>query len=273
MTRTLWAAGLVLILLCGCKRGVCGNDDDMEPPADDDSSEAGDDDVTPGDDDDDTGDDFAPCDDDTADGTWVAAYEGPAQLDVEQVGGSSWSLTCETTATMAGHAHSFSGQIDCSDPSFAAQPLTLEGQKSGGDSCIDGEITGDLVEFGAVSWPWIGSIGRQAVDGQVLIDTEDLLVTGAFDLTALPLALVWVNPDTGPVSGAIQVTLFGSGFTEADDMTVSFGDQPATLLEDCGHEECLVEIPAAAQAGPVDVNVSNSNGTVTLPAGFTYVGS
>ncbi len=273
MIRLVLALGLVTLLTSGCKRGVCGNDDDMEPPGDDDSA-LGDDDATPGDDDDETGDDdtsFAPCDDDTADGTWIAAYGGPVGLEVTTAAGSTWTLACEAHATMALHAHSFSGTIDCADPSFAASPLTLEGQKSGNDSCIDGEISGVLVDLGPIAWPWIGAITTAEVTGHVEIDTEDLTVGCDFDLPALPLALVWVDPDTGYVTGGIHVTLYGDGFTAADDTTVLFGDQPAALLGYCEHEACEVAIPAADQAGPVNVTVTNSNGTVTLPGGFTYL--
>ena len=269
MTRTLLLLLLAVTMGGGCNRGVCGNDDDMEPPADDDTSSGDDDDETAGDDD--TG--FAPCDDDTADGTWIAAYAGPVQLDVARTDGLEWSMTCDAQATMAGHAHSFTGAIDCGDPLFAPLPLTLDGRKSGYGSCIDGEILGDLVDLGMVVWPWLGDITSSNVDGQITIDTDDLTVHGELDLTALPLALVWVNPDTGYVTGGIHVTLFGAGFTAADDMTVLFGDRSATLLEDCGNEECLVAIPAADLAGPVDVTVTNSNGTVTLTGGFTYLGS
>jgi hypothetical protein len=274
MTRALLVLGLVLLLFVGCKRGVCGNDDDMEPPVDDDSA-GGDDDTTAGDDDDETAgddDDFAPCDDDTADGTWIAAYGGSVELEVAAAAGSTWSLSCDAHATMAGHAHSFSGQIDCADPSFAATPLTLEGQKSGGDSCIDGEIGGEIADLGPVAWPWIGTITPDNVTGHVGIGTEHLTVLCDFDLAALPLALVWVNPDTGYVTGGIHVTLTGDGFTAADDMTVWFGDRQATPTDQCGgSSECEVAIPAADQAGPVDVTVTNSNGTVTLPASFTYL--
>jgi len=279
MTRAIVILGLAMLISTGCNLGRCGNDDDMEPTGDDDTSggdddTAGDDDTTPGDDDDDDDTEFAPCDDDTADGTWIASYEGAVQLEIALAAGSSWSIVCAAEATMAGHAHSFAGQIDCGDPTFAALPLSLVGEKSGGDSCIDGEIGGEIAEIGDVAWPWIGSIDRKNVNGLVQIDTTDLTVHGDLDLAVLPLTLVWVQPDTGYITGGIHVTLTGAGFTAPDDMTVHFGEGLAIPTDQCGgFNECEVVIPAADLAGPVDVTLTNANGTVSLPGGFTYLGS
>jgi len=83
--------------------------------------------------------------------------------------------------------------------------------------------------------------------------------------------LLQVSPDTAFPTGAIQVTLIGSGF--ADDapgtnvvMIGGSAAQPLTVVSDT---ELTCRVPAGV-AGPVDVVLTNDNGTARLMAAFTY---
>ncbi|MFU8802405.1 MAG: IPT/TIG domain-containing protein, partial [Bradymonadaceae bacterium] len=78
-----------------------------------------------------------------------------------------------------------------------------------------------------------------------------------------------VQPDVGPVSGGIEVTLIGAGL-DTPNLEVFFGGEQATLVEnEAGH--AVVQIPGHA-VGSVDVTITDGNGGMsTLIDGFTYV--
>lgn len=78
-----------------------------------------------------------------------------------------------------------------------------------------------------------------------------------------------VDPDRGLTAGGTTVTVTGKRFTFAADMTVFFGDDPATGITVVNPRTLTCVTPAHA-AGLVDITLSTSFGSDSLIDGFTY---
>lgn len=80
-----------------------------------------------------------------------------------------------------------------------------------------------------------------------------------------------VSPDQGPQAGGTEVTITGTGFMQGAKVT--FGAQEAASVQVAsGGTSISAVTPAAAEAGPVAVEVANSDGQKgSLAGGFTYV--
>lgn len=94
----------------------------------------------------------------------------------------------------------------------------------------------------------------------------------AFTYTAGVPVVVNVNPATGPLTGGQTVTVTGSGFTGATDVT--FGTIAGTNVTIVDDTTLTVVSPAAATPGAVDVRVTTLIGTsIANPATdrYTYV--
>jgi IPT/TIG domain len=90
-----------------------------------------------------------------------------------------------------------------------------------------------------------------------------------FNETSAPTVTA-VSPTSGPVAGGEHVTVTGTGFTGASE--VSFGTVPASNLAVASDTQLSVTSPQAAAAGPVDVTVTTPAGTsAASPADqYTY---
>lgn len=108
----------------------------------------------------------------------------------------------------------------------------------------------------------------------------------AFDITSSPLSVTAqyiepvnpvissVTPSTGLLSGGIEISIYGSGFTTTGTTQVRFGDTPATnvrvINSGYGYHYITCTLPEHAP-GTVDVTVINPcGGSYTKPAAFTY---
>lgn len=100
--------------------------------------------------------------------------------------------------------------------------------------------------------------------GPALVDPVDP-PTPAPTVTAIAL-------DTGSTNGNQAVTITGTGFVanDAGVNVVSFGPKVATAVV-TDSDTTITCITPGGVPGPVDVSVSNANGTGTRAAGFTYV--
>ncbi len=78
-----------------------------------------------------------------------------------------------------------------------------------------------------------------------------------------------LDPAIGPITGGTAVTITGSGFTDTEDTTVTFGGTGARDVVVVDSTTITCETPAHS-AGTVDVTVSNSNGESTLPEAFVF---
>jgi hypothetical protein len=105
----------------------------------------------------------------------------------------------------------------------------------------------------------------------------DVVVTNDFGTDTLPNGYTYndaptvtaITPQDGAVSGGTSVTINGTGFTTTPDTAVTFNGAAASsvMVFNSTTLACLTPVHAA---GVVDVTVTNSNGSGTLPGGFTY---
>jgi LPXTG-motif cell wall-anchored protein len=112
--------------------------------------------------------------------------------------------------------------------------------------------------------------GIGVVDVVVVIPSGDATASEAF--TYLPVAevpgtIVNVTPATGPEAGGTEVTIDGSGFTAATEVT--FNGVPGISFEVVDDSTITVTTPAGT--GLVDVIVVLPTGDVIAPDAFTYV--
>jgi hypothetical protein len=86
-----------------------------------------------------------------------------------------------------------------------------------------------------------------------------------------PLTLTKVSPDSGFAPGGGAVTLTGTGFTTGSPgtNTVTFDGVAATAVVAVNDTTITCTTPAGS-SGPANVAVTNTKGTQTLNAGFTY---
>jgi IPT/TIG domain len=92
--------------------------------------------------------------------------------------------------------------------------------------------------------------------------------TGGFSYFAVPPTISGLSPVTGPSTGGVLVTIWGTNFT--DVAAVTFDGTPGSALTVMSPSQLTVVTPAHS-AGTADVSVFTSGGTATTPAGFTYV--
>ena len=82
------------------------------------------------------------------------------------------------------------------------------------------------------------------------------------------LALSAVVPGSGGAGGGTRVVLWGSGFSGEEE--VRFGGIRATVIEVQSTSRLVAIVPAGAEFGPVDVEVSRGEESARLAHGFTY---
>ncbi|MGI5862811.1 MAG: IPT/TIG domain-containing protein [Myxococcales bacterium] len=82
------------------------------------------------------------------------------------------------------------------------------------------------------------------------------------------LQLTGLSPKTGPLEGGVEVELTGAGF--GDELVVLFGQRASPQVTIVGDRTARALVPAAEQAGAVDVRAFNKNGTAELRWGFRY---
>jgi len=102
------------------------------------------------------------------------------------------------------------------------------------------------------------------VEGNTVVPER---IDGAITIVVAP-SVTAIDPPLGPAGGGTSVTITGSGFTE--DTTVTLGGAALGELSFVNSTTLEGKTPPHA-AGSVDVVVSNSIGSDTLPGGFTYL--
>jgi IPT/TIG domain-containing protein/FG-GAP repeat protein/VCBS repeat protein len=86
------------------------------------------------------------------------------------------------------------------------------------------------------------------------------------------LSISQLLPASGSSQGGTQVTIQGSGFLSgpAGPSTVLFGAQPATGVSVVDDATLLCTAPAGTPLTQVAIQITNANGTVTIPAAYRY---
>ena len=107
-----------------------------------------------------------------------------------------------------------------------------------------------------------------AVDVAITTPGGTATGTDGFTYVAAP-TLTAVSPSEGPTTGGQTVTLTGSGFRPS--MQVWFGGVLATGLNVASATQATVTTPVHPAAGVVDVSVTTTGGSVTLPGGYAFV--
>ncbi|MDY7036170.1 MAG: IPT/TIG domain-containing protein [Thermodesulfobacteriota bacterium] len=79
----------------------------------------------------------------------------------------------------------------------------------------------------------------------------------------------YISPARGPVSGGTLVTLVGESFSR--DMTVLFNNEPANIQRYYDDKKIRILTPAVSSPGPVDITVSDGDGSTTLTGVFQYM--
>lgn len=93
------------------------------------------------------------------------------------------------------------------------------------------------------------------------------------DVDVIPLAIddMGINPTIGPYTGGTLVTITGIGFAPpAMDTTVTFDGITQASITIVNDNMITFVTQSTLTLGPVDVTVTNSNGTETVIDGFTY---
>jgi len=151
--------------------------------------------------------------------------------------------------------------------------VTLVGQNfRQGATVMFGTVASPSVVYNAGGASLTVTVPAQAAAGPVnvvLKDTDGLSYTLKNGFTYSSVFVSSVTPNIGPLGGANTVTIQGSGFTSTTSVT--FGTTPATSVTFVSATQLTAVAPAHA-AGPVALTVSNSNGSDTMTAAYTYTG-
>ncbi|MER9496317.1 IPT/TIG domain-containing protein, partial [Mesorhizobium sp. M0320] len=87
--------------------------------------------------------------------------------------------------------------------------------------------------------------------------------------SAPPPVVSAVDPAEGDPKGGYEVTIEGDNFV--DVMGVSFGEKPCAKYKPIGKNKLVVIAPKGSEGEVVDITVTTSHGSGTLPGAFKYV--
>ena len=148
---------------------------------------------------------------------------------------------------------------------------TVSASNSGGIVTITNNGTSSIAV--PVTAP-VGSTSGGAAFGTPYGDTFsawEMLAAGAsLTIDVVVPAISAITPDLAPMTGLVQVTVSGSGFsTTAGATTFSFGSTAASSVSCSSATTCTALVPAAS--GPGEVDVTATVGSITsADSSFTY---
>ncbi|WP_165482041.1 IPT/TIG domain-containing protein [Legionella beliardensis] len=195
-----------------------------------------------------------------------AGLAGPVDVTVTTTGGS---------ATLAGgYAYLAAPTITTLNPSAGpvagGQAVTLTGANLSGTTSVTfggTPVTSVTVVNDAtllVVTP-AGPVGPVGVT--VTTTSGSATLSSGYTYVAAP-TITTINPTSGSTTGGQTVTITGTNLTGTTSVT--FGSTPATGVTVVNDATVTVVTPAGL-AGPVDVTLTATGGSVTVPGGHVYV--
>lgn len=157
-----------------------------------------------------------------------------------------------------------------------------EGSPAGGNTVtIDGKnfVAGATVLFGTKAATSVQVVSDQQITAVVPAGSQGTVTvtvtnpdkqkaTTQYAYKATPV-ITSLSPVNGPIAGGTNVLINGSNFMAG--ATVKFGDLLGTITLNNGSSYIKVTTPAVTTGGPVDVTLTNPDGTfVTMKGAFTY---
>lgn len=91
------------------------------------------------------------------------------------------------------------------------------------------------------------------------------------ELVGYPFRVTAIRPASGPLAGGNEVAIDGEGFNAADVPEVRFGGVLSPSVRVVSATQLRAVVPASAFPGTVEVTVTDSRGTATVPGGYRYV--
>lgn len=156
------------------------------------------------------------------------------------------------------------------------------GHPNGGETVtITGQnfVSGATVKFGSTAATNVAFVssteitatvpaGKQGMVDVSVTNPDNQVAKAQYQYKTDPI-ITSITPANGPLVGGTIVSIKGQYFMSG--LTVKFGDKTAPLFYYYGSDQISVKSPIGAEAGPVDVTLTNPDGTsVTVTGGFTY---
>ncbi|MGP3924707.1 IPT/TIG domain-containing protein [Streptomyces sp. 8N616] len=159
-----------------------------------------------------------------------------------------------------------------SGPTTGGTAFTITGSDLTGATVTIGGVAATSINVDASGTVLTGVTPLGVAGNQTVVVTTPggtTSVAGGFTYTAPAAPIVSsIVPTTGPVAGGTAFIINGTNLTGA---TVTVGGNPAPVLTiDPGGTQLVATLPPGA-VGPASVVVTTAGGTVTVPAGITYV--
>jgi hypothetical protein len=221
--------------------------------------------------------------------TSPAESAGTVDVTVTTPGGTSATSSADDFTYVA--APTVSSVSPTSGPTTGGTQVTITGTNLSGATAVDFGST-PAASFTAVSSTEIDATSP-AYDATVTADATSTSSSGAvatvnvtvttpggtsatssadqfsYESVAAVPTVTSVSPDTGPDAGGTQVTIEGSGFTDASAVDFGTGN-PATAFTVVSADE--IDVTSPAGSGTVDVTVSTPAGTSATSSAdqFTY---
>lgn len=221
-------------------------------------------------------------------GDAIVTFDGVAAPSMTFV--STTSITATTPAGTAGPADvtvtnlngsgTAAGAFTYNNPPTVTSLTPAVGSTSGGFMItLNGSnlTPGTVVTFGGVASPNVMFIASIALNVEVpanVAGVVDVVVSNLNGDSTLVGGFTYLNPPTltsvapsnGSPLGGETITLTGTDFTADSTATIDGVNAPLTFVSSTS----VTLVTPAHAPGTVDVSLSNSVGTSTLPASFTY---
>jgi len=160
--------------------------------------------------------------------------------------------------------------VEASGPPAGGQVVTINGKNylSGATVKFANQSATNVTVVSATEIKVTVPAGTQGTAKVVVTNPDGQSAEGAYQYIIDPI-ITQITPDNGPLEGGTSVVIYGKYFMPGAQITL--GGNKATVTTNNGLTMIQIKTPAATDAGPVDVTLTNPDGTsVTVPGGYTY---